>query len=82
MEGMMVMLDVNVNNVGPLPPSESSDADFSSFVPFSKPENYHKKCRIMDWTKQEQRETCWLQGTLPDLDTSSSEVKDYFTNWK
>ena len=78
----MVMLDVNVNNVGPLPRSESDEEDFSSFAPFSKPENYHKRCRILDWTNQEERETCWLQGNLPDLDTSTAEVKNYFPDWK
>jgi len=38
------MVDVVANHVATV------DMDFSRITPFNKPEHYHDKCEISDWT--------------------------------
>ncbi len=45
-KNIWVMVDVVANHVGPV------GNDFSSIVPFNKPEHYHPNCDINDWNNQ------------------------------
>lgn len=69
-----VMLDVVANHVAPV------DLDFSQVVPFDKPEYYHTKCDINDWSNQHEVENCRLSN-LPDLDQSHPFVRNTLKTW-
>ncbi|WWC90710.1 uncharacterized protein L201_005647 [Kwoniella dendrophila CBS 6074] len=81
-KSMYLMVDVVVNHVAAT--SSSTFQPSSSYGPFSTMEDYHSFCWITDYSNQTQVENCWLgddQVALPDLNTQSSTVSNYWNNW-
>jgi glycosidase len=80
--GMYIMVDVVINHV-----AATSNSDFqtsSSYGPFSVQDDFHPFCWITDYSNQTNVEQCWLGDTnvaLPDLNTESTTVVNYWTNW-
>lgn len=80
--GMYLMVDLVMNNFAYAGPGE--DTVFSDFVPFNSAEYFHKFCYITDWSEEENFQQCWLgsdQLCLPDLDTESDYVVNYWNKW-
>lgn len=81
-KGMYLMVDVVINHV-----AATSSSDFtpsSSYGPFSATDDFHPFCWITDYTNQTNVEQCWLGDTsvaLPDLNTESTTVVDYWNSW-
>lgn len=81
-KGMYVMVDVVVNHV-----AATAGADFkpsASYGPFSSLDDYHPYCAITDNFNQTSVEDCWLGDEnlgLPDLNTESQTVVDFWNNW-
>ncbi|KAL4887121.1 glycoside hydrolase superfamily [Aspergillus karnatakaensis] len=80
--GMYLMVDVVANHMGF---NGSSDAvDYSIFNPFNSQEYFHTPCPIISYDDQTQVENCWVADqtvSLPDLDTTRSDVKEIWNNW-
>ncbi|ORY35516.1 putative alpha-amylase precursor [Naematelia encephala] len=80
--GMYLIVDVVINHVAATSSSTFSPSD--SYGPFSASDDFHKFCWIDDYSNQTDVEQCWLGDTsvaLPDLDTESSVVIDYWNTW-
>ncbi|WWD19067.1 hypothetical protein CI109_103525 [Kwoniella shandongensis] len=81
-KGMYLMVDVVVNHV-----AATSSADFApsaAYGPFSAQDDFHPFCWITDYTNQTQVEECWLGDSavaLPDLNTESATVKQFWNTW-
>lgn len=73
-KGMLIMVDVVFNHVGPV------GYDYSGIYPFNKAEHYHDYCEIKDWNNQNQVENCRLSG-LPDLKQENTYVADELMKW-
>ena len=61
-----------------------SSVDYSVFNPFSSSSYFHPYCLISNYNDQSSVENCWLGSTtvsLPDLDTSQSNVRTIWYNW-
>jgi hypothetical protein len=76
------MVDVVVNHVAATSSSTFTPSD--SYGPFAAQADYHPFCWIEDYSNQTQVEQCWLGDSsvaLPDLNTQSSTVRDYWNGW-
>lgn len=69
-----IMLDVVANHCG------ITGEDFTKITPFNKPEYYHDRCQITDWSNQWQVENCRLCD-LPDLKQEDDYVKNTLLDW-
>ena len=81
-KGMYIMVDVVINHVAAT--SSSTFAPSSDYGPFASSDDYHPFCWITDYSNQTNVEYCWLGDSdvaLPDLNTESSTVTDYWTTW-
>ncbi|WWC71571.1 uncharacterized protein I206_105529 [Kwoniella pini CBS 10737] len=81
-KGMHLMIDVVINHVAAT--SSSTFQPDSAYGPFSDSSDYHPFCWISDYSNQTNVEDCWLGDdsvALPDLNTESSTVSDYWNNW-
>ncbi|KAA8648815.1 hypothetical protein EYZ11_004032 [Aspergillus tanneri] len=79
---MYLMVDVVANHMGYSGAGDS--VDYSVFKPFNSKDYFHPYCPIKDYNDQTQAENCWLGDntvSLPDLDTTKSEVKDLWYKW-
>jgi len=74
--GIWVMLDVVANHMG----NQDNDNDFSSFVPFDSPDNYHSLCQITNWSDPDNVEFCRLSN-LPDLNQDNEFVRASLKDW-
>jgi alpha-amylase len=72
--GMLVMVDVVANHVGPV------DLDFSTIQPFNSSDSYHPKCQIVDWSNQTEVLLCRL-ANLPDLNQNNPSVRARLLEW-
>ncbi|EIW67260.1 hypothetical protein TREMEDRAFT_33638 [Tremella mesenterica DSM 1558] len=80
--GMYFMLDVVINHVAAT--SSSNFSPSSSYGAFSTSNDYHPFCWITDYSNQTQVEDCWLGDdsvALPDLNTESDTVINYWNGW-
>lgn len=80
--GMYLMVDVVANHMGYAGPGNS--VDHSVFNPFNKQEYFHPYCEITNYDDQSNVEDCWLGDTivsLPDLNTTRSDVEDIWYSW-
>lgn len=80
--GMYLMVDVVPNHMGYK--GIGSSVDYSVFNPFSSSSYFHPYCLISNYNDQSSVENCWLGSTtvsLPDLDTSQSNVRTIWYNW-
>ncbi|KAJ3960085.1 hypothetical protein N0V92_003252 [Colletotrichum tropicale] len=73
--GMYLMVDIAPNHVG----LNQNPGDYSKYVPFNKPEYYHKECSI-NWNNLKSEQTCWLEG-LPDLRTEDAYIRKVYAEW-
>ena len=58
--------------------------DYSVFNPFSSSSYFHPYCLISNYDNQTNVEDCWLGDTtvsLPDLDTTSTAVRNIWYDW-
>lgn len=58
--------------------------DYSVYRPFNSQKYFHNLCWISDYNNQTNVEDCWLGDNtvaLPDLDTTSTEVKNMWYDW-
>lgn len=58
--------------------------DYSVFAPFSSSSYFHPYCLISNYNNQTNVEDCWLGDTtvsLPDLDTTSTAVRNIWYDW-
>ncbi|KAI9035000.1 alpha-amylase [Aspergillus affinis] len=79
---MYLMVDVVANHMGYDGAGDS--VDYSVFSPFNSQDYFHSFCLIQDYNDQTQSEDCWLGDnsvSLPDLDTTKSEVQDIWYDW-
>ena len=79
---MYLMLDVVVNHV-----AATSGQNFqtnSSYGPFATQDDFHPFCWVDNYDNQTNVEQCWLGDDsviLPDLNTQSQNVVNYWNNW-
>ncbi|KAK1987005.1 alpha amylase [Colletotrichum cereale] len=73
--GMYLMVDVAPNHSG----LNDKPGDYSKYIPFNKPEYYHKQCGI-NWNSIPSIQVCWLEG-LPDLRTEDAYVRKVHADW-
>jgi len=81
-EGMAIMVDVVINHVAAT--SGASFATSSAYGPFSVQDDFHPFCYIKDYSNQTEVEQCWLGDdnvALPDLNTESDTVVNYWNTW-
>ncbi|KAK4683535.1 alpha-amylase, partial [Tremellales sp. Uapishka_1] len=81
-KNMYLMVDVVINHVAAT--SSSTFSPSSAYGPFSASTDFHPFCWITDYSNQTNVEQCWLGDTsvaLPDLNTESATVSDYWNNW-
>ncbi|KAL3464155.1 glycoside hydrolase superfamily [Aspergillus heterothallicus] len=79
---MYLMVDVVANHMGYNGAADS--VDYSSFSPFSSQKYFHSPCFIQNYEDQAQVEQCWLGDnsvSLPDLDTTRTDVQEYWYDW-
>ncbi|KAJ3215893.1 hypothetical protein HDU67_010195 [Dinochytrium kinnereticum] len=70
-----VMIDVVANHLG------IHNATLDQLpAPFNDASRFHKQCQI-DYGNQTSVEQCWLDRTLPDLDTENEEVVKALYDW-
>lgn len=72
--GMLVMVDVVANHVGPM------GVDYTQIYPFNQESHYHKRCQIVDFDNQTECEICRLLD-LPDLNQTVPWVRQYLIDW-
>ncbi|RDW80975.1 hypothetical protein BP5796_05673 [Coleophoma crateriformis] len=88
--GMYLMVDVVANHMGYDGTAET--VDYSNLNPFNNQDHFHNLCWIDNYNNQTNLEDaclyppsrCWLGSDhypLPDLDTTSTTVRDLFSNW-
>ncbi|KAI2985035.1 CAZyme family GH13 [Aspergillus niger] len=80
--GMYLMVDVVANHMGHN--GTGSSVDYSVYRPFNSQKYFHNLCWISDYNNQTNVEDCWLGDNtvaLPDLDTTSTEVKNMWYDW-
>ncbi|KAJ9376289.1 CAZyme family GH13 [Paecilomyces variotii] len=80
--GMYLMIDVVANHMGYAGSGDS--VDYSIFEPFNNQEYFHPYCEISNYNNQTDVEDCWLGDTtvsLPDLNTTRSDVQDLWYSW-
>ncbi|CEL05395.1 Putative Alpha-amylase [Aspergillus calidoustus] len=80
--GMYLMVDVVANHMGYNGAPDS--VDYSVFSPFNSQKYFHSPCFIQNYEDQAQVEACWLGDNsvpLPDLDTTQTDVQDYWYDW-
>ncbi|KAK2025593.1 alpha amylase [Colletotrichum zoysiae] len=73
--GMYLMVDIAPNHVG----LNDLPGNYSKYIPFNKPEYYHKQCGI-NWNSIPSIQVCWLSG-LPDLRTEDAYVRKVYAEW-
>jgi alpha-amylase len=81
-KGMYLMVDIVINHVAAT--SSSTFTPSSSYGPFSEQDDFHTFCWITDYTNQTMVEQCWLGDdsvALPDLNTESTTVQNYWNSW-
>jgi alpha-amylase len=79
---MFLMLDVVVNHVAAT--SGQSFQANSSYGPFATQDDFHPFCWVDNYENQTNVEQCWLGDDsviLPDLNTQSQTVIEYWNNW-
>ncbi|PWY87724.1 alpha-amylase [Aspergillus heteromorphus CBS 117.55] len=80
--GMYLMVDVVANHMAF---NGSGDATtYSAYNPFNSQEYFHNLCSITNNDNQTQVEDCWLADSvvsLPDLNTTRSDVKTMWYDW-
>ncbi len=72
--GMLVMVDVVANHVGPV------DLNFTTIQPFNTSDSYHPKCQINDWNNATEVLFCRL-ANLPDLNQANPLVRAHLLEW-
>ncbi|OJK04081.1 hypothetical protein ASPACDRAFT_1863780 [Aspergillus aculeatus ATCC 16872] len=80
--GMYLMVDVVANHMGYDGAGDS--LDYSVFKPFNKKEYFHPYCAITNYDNQTNVQNCWLgdnKVSLPDLDTTRSDVQTMWYDW-
>ncbi|KAL2007729.1 hypothetical protein VTN00DRAFT_7711 [Thermoascus crustaceus] len=80
--GMYLMVDVVANHMGYAGPGSS--VDYTVFKPFNDQKYFHPYCSISNYNDQSNVEDCWLGDStvsLPDLDTTRSDVQDMWYSW-
>ncbi|GCB23537.1 alpha-amylase A type-3 [Aspergillus awamori] len=80
--GMYLMVDVVANHMGHN--GTGSSVDYSVYRPFNSQKYFHNLCWISNYNNQTNVEDCWLGDNtvaLPDLDTTSTEVKNMWYDW-
>ncbi|KAL5360126.1 glycoside hydrolase superfamily [Aspergillus floccosus] len=80
--GMYLMVDVVANHMGYN--GAGNTVNYSVFTPFSSSSYFHSYCLISDYNNQANVEDCWLGDTivsLPDLDTTSTAVRNIWYDW-
>ncbi|GES66595.1 alpha-amylase [Aspergillus terreus] len=80
--GMYLMVDVVANHMGY--DGAGNTVDYSVFNPFSSSSYFHPYCLISNYDNQTSVEDCWLGDTtvsLPDLDTTSTAVRNIWYDW-
>jgi alpha-amylase len=58
--------------------------DYSVFNPFNSQDYFHSFCLIENYDNQTQVEDCWLGDnsvSLPDLDTTKTDVQNKWYDW-
>jgi alpha-amylase len=58
--------------------------DYGVFNPFNNQMYFHPYCPITDYNNQTNVEDCWLGDnivSLPDLDTTRSDVQNIWYSW-
>lgn len=58
--------------------------DYSVFNPFNSQDYFHSFCLIENYDNQTQVEDCWLGDnsvSLPDLDTTKTDVQNMWYDW-
>lgn len=81
-KGMYIMVDVVINHVAAT--SGPTFQTSSAYGAFSDQSDFHPFCSIDDYSNQTQVEQCWLGDesvNLPDLNTESDTVIQYWNNW-
>jgi alpha-amylase len=79
---MFLMVDVVLNHV-----ASTAGQNFqtnSSYGPFASQDDFHPFCWVDNYDNQTNVEQCWLGDdsvVLPDLNTQSQTVVDYWNNW-
>ncbi|KAL2835119.1 glycoside hydrolase superfamily [Aspergillus cavernicola] len=79
---MYLMVDVVANHMGYDGAMDS--VDYSVFNPFNDAQYFHSPCVISDYDDQTEVEQCWLgddEVSLPDLDTTLTDVQDMWYAW-
>ncbi|RAL16102.1 alpha-amylase [Aspergillus homomorphus CBS 101889] len=62
----------------------ADSVDYSVFKPFNKKEYFHSYCSITNYDNQTNVQDCWLgdnKVSLPDLDTTRSDVQTMWYDW-
>ncbi|GES59433.1 alpha-amylase A type-1/2 [Aspergillus terreus] len=80
--GMYLMVDVVANHYGW--DGAGSSVDYSVFNPFNSQDYFHSFCLIENYDNQTQVEDCWLGDdtvSLPDLDTTKTDVQNMWYDW-
>ena len=81
-KGMYIMVDVVINHVAAT--ESQSFTTSSSYGPFNVQDDFHPFCSITDYSNQTNVEDCWLGDSsvaLPDLNTESTTVINYWNQW-
>ncbi len=76
------MVDVVINHVAAT--AGPTFTTSSAYGPFSDQGDFHPYCPIVDYSNQTQVEQCWLGDQnvgLPDLNTESQTVVNYWNTW-
>ncbi|KKK25536.1 hypothetical protein P175DRAFT_0505923 [Aspergillus ochraceoroseus IBT 24754] len=79
---MYLMVDVVANHMGYDGAGDS--VNYSVFKPFNSQDHFHPFCLIKDYSNQTQVEDCWLGDntvSLPDLDTTQTDVQTMWYEW-
>ena len=81
-KGMYLQVDVVINHVAATSSSNFEPSD--SYGAFNSADDFHPFCWVENYDNQTNVEDCWLGDTqvaLPDLNTESSTVADYWNSW-
>lgn len=79
--GMNIMVDVVVNHVAAVAGATFQTSD--SYGPFNTMSDFHPYC-VIDYANETSVEQCWLGDEnlgLPDLNTESQTVIDFWNGW-
>lgn len=76
------MVDVVANNMAWV--GGYATVDYTQYKPWNDEKYFHTYCPITDYGNWTLAQMCWLSGTglsLPDLDTGSDVVVEFYETW-